>query len=183
MNRYRLRSDGTIKTEHEIRESFNGFLPAVIDAFTCDFLGVDPVLQSPQPVIDDAHELVYGGVVKDALGNWVDSWGTKELPPEQIAANAQRKAETVMKSVVDATQERLDAFAQTRTYDSILSACTYANSSVPRLKKEGQTCVTLRDLTWEALYTHMNAVQRGEKQMPSGFSDIESILPILDWGN
>lgn len=183
MNRYRLRSDGTIKTEHEIRESFNGFLPAVIDSFTCDFLGVDPVLQSPKPSVDDAHTVIYIGVVQDGLGNWVDSWGVEALPPEQVAEITQRKIDALMKSIVDATQERLDEFARTRNYDGILSACTYATSAVPKFHSEGTQCVAARDATWAALYTFMAEVNTNVRPMPSSFADVEPLLPPLTWSN
>src|SRR5689334_17873088 len=49
--------------------------------------------------------------------------------------------------IVTTVQRRLDAFAQSRGYDSILSAATYAASSVPQFQAEGQRAVALRDRT------------------------------------
>jgi hypothetical protein len=56
--------------------------------------------------------------------------------PEQIKAE-----------ITASTQSRLDTFANTRNYDGILSACTYASSSIPKFANEGQYCVDARDAT------------------------------------
>lgn len=80
-----------------------------------------------------------------------------------------------------AIQKRLDSFAQTRNYDSILSACTYATSTVAKFKTEGQACVNLRDATWAAAYTILANVQAGKRPMPTSIVDIEADLPAAVW--
>lgn len=80
-----------------------------------------------------------------------------------------------------AIQQRLDTFAQTRNYDSILSACTYATSTVPKFKTEGQACVNLRDATWAAAYQILADVQAGDRPMPASIADIEADLPAAVW--
>ena len=94
--------------------------------------------------------------------------------PEQLAAQLQ--AEVVMR-----TQQRLDAFAQTRNYDGILSLCTYATSAAPKFAAEGQYGVAARDATWAKLYEILAEVQAGARPLPSSFADIESDLPVLEW--
>lgn len=83
--------------------------------------------------------------------------------------------------VIAATQQRLDDFARTRNYDGILSACTYASSSVPKFATEGRYCVNARDATWASLYQIMGEVQAGVRPMPVGFAEIERELPLLEW--
>jgi hypothetical protein len=78
-------------------------------------------------------------------------------------------------------QQRLDDFARTRNYDSILSACTYATSTVAKFKTEGQACVNLRDATWAAAYTILANVQAGKRPMPTSIADIEADLPAAVW--
>lgn len=78
-------------------------------------------------------------------------------------------------------QQRLDDFAKTRNYDSILSACTYATSLMTKSKVEGKTCVNLRDATWAAAYDILAQVEAGTRPMPESIADIEADLPALVW--
>lgn len=77
-------------------------------------------------------------------------------------------------------QKRLDDFARTRGYDGILSACTYATSTIPQFKAEGQRCVELRDATWATAYEIMHAVESGARSMPT-WAELEAELPQLGW--
>ena len=88
---------------------------------------------------------------------------------------------SLQERVVAATQQRLDDFARTRNYDNILSACTYADSSVPKFATEGQYAVQARDATWAALYALLDEVQAGTRQVPASFADVEPMLPPLEW--
>ena len=95
--------------------------------------------------------------------------------------NPAPSADQIKASIVQLTQQRLDDFAKTRNYDNILSACTYATSSIPKFSQEGQSAVNARDTTWAALYTILAEVESGSKSMPKGFTDIEPFLPVLEW--
>jgi hypothetical protein len=112
-----------------------------------------------------------GGAIGDL---WDGESFTKPTPPA-------KSAEQLQSEVTTATQARLDAFAQTRNYDGILSACTYATSAVPQFQTEGAYCLAARDATWATLYQILAEVQGGTRAMPSGFADIEAELPALEW--
>jgi len=72
---YRIKSSGAVKTQGEIRKLHpNVSLPRVWTAEVCEFLGIDPVLQAPQPAVTDLEIVVQDGVVQDAKGNWVQNW-------------------------------------------------------------------------------------------------------------
>lgn len=90
-------------------------------------------------------------------------------------------ATQIKASIEAAIQLRLDTFAQTGGYDSILSACTYATSSVPKFKAEGQRAVDLRDQTWATAGLILTNVESGLRPMPTSFTDIEPELPALTW--
>ena len=93
----------------------------------------------------------------------------------------QRPVEEIQNEIVNKVQERLDNFARTKNYDDILSACTYATSSIVKFKVEGQYCVDSRDKTWGALYQILAEVQNGTRPIPESYEDIEKDLPVLDW--
>ena len=79
------------------------------------------------------------------------------------------------------TQNRLDAFAQTRGYENINSATTYINSSVTKYKNEGTYASSARDSTWNALYQIIEDATDGKREKIVDFSKIESELPSLTW--
>ena len=110
-------------------------------------------------------------------GVWTQQWETVALTPAELA----QKAAALQSQIVAATQSRLDTFAQTRNYDGILSACTYATSSIPKFAAEGQAAVNARDATWSALYALLSEVQAGTRPMPASFADVEPLLPVLAW--
>ena len=89
--------------------------------------------------------------------------------------------EAILDVVAHGTQARLDAFAKTRNYDSILAACTYATSTVQKFKAEGQYCVQARDATWAKLYDMLAEVKTGTRLTPTSFAEIEAELPSLGW--
>ena len=105
-------------------------------------------------------------------------WDGEQLsPPPPV----EKRPEQVRDEIVEATQQRLDDFARTRGYDGILSACTYATSSVLKFQREGQYCVEARDATWFKLYETLTEVQAGTRPIPVGFADVEPELPALSW--
>lgn len=108
---------------------------------------------------------------------WEQTWQIVSLSDEQKAQNLA----ALQAAIVGETQDRLDTFARTRNYDGILSACTYATSTIPKFKAEGQYCVDARDATWAKLYSLLEEVQAGTRPMPAGFADIEAELPVLTW--
>lgn len=130
------------------------------------------------------HSDNYIEVSDEDYSQWVmlqanaERTGLEIAPPPEIILPT---AEQIIAAVTVATQLRLDTFAQTRNYDGILSACTYANSSVPKFAAEGQCCVDARDATWSALYNIMNEVIAMTRPMPESFADIVDDLPALAW--
>jgi hypothetical protein len=123
-----------------------------------------------------------------ALTKLVNGEPVEMVPEEEaefLAARvpAPKTPEQIQAEIVDATQKRLDDFARTRHYDNILSACTYATSTIPQFAQEGQYCVQARDMTWAVLYQIMGSVQAGLRAMPTGYADIEADLPALAWLN
>ena len=81
---------------------------------------------------------------------------------------------------IAAIQIRLDDKARERNYDSILSACTYVTSTVPKFQAEGQACVEWRDAVWAQSYALMAQVQGGEIAQPT-IPELLAMLPTMEW--
>lgn len=101
---------------------------------------------------------------------------------EEIEWDAKEAASAIptIAEYTNAVQHQLDAWAQTRNYDGILSLCTYATSSNPRFAVEGQRGVDVRDDTWADCYTIMADVQAGNRPPPS-VEQLLSELPVPTW--
>lgn len=94
--------------------------------------------------------------------------------------NPQPSSEQIIAQYTVAIQQRLDEFARTRGYDSILSAATYAASTVPGFAAEGQYCIGARDAAWAKYYEILAAVEAGTRPMPT-LDEIFTELPTLVW--
>ena len=112
---------------------------------------------------------------------YTDEQGVLHTVVEQEVAAATVAALATQASIIQSVQARLDTFAQTKFYDGILSACTYATSAVPKFALEGQYAVTARDTTWATATSILEAVIAGTRPVPSGYAEIEPELPVLSW--
>lgn len=172
----------TYKFVHEIRADFPevSLPPALTDEILAS-IGVLPVEQTVPTYNHITHSVREIAPAMSVEGHYEQQWEVYALPAEEQEANQAAAAQALQHSIVDSTQQRLDAFARTRNYDGILSACTYATSTVPKFQAEGQYAVQVRDATWAALYAFMADVQAGTRPVPSGFEDVEPLLPALEW--
>ena len=195
----RIQSTGEVVSEQGFRALHpNTSLPQQLTEALINDLGADVVYEGPQATGGEFWQYsVYGGV-EQKNGKWYTKWNlgpaffdtedadgkvttAAENQAAYIALKTQERALAVKNQIIDATQKRLDDFAGTRDYNSILSACSYATSTVPVFKSDGQYCVNARDATWGKLYDMMAEVEAGTRPMPSGFADIEGELPVLAW--
>ena len=106
----------------------------------------------------------------DEPGKWRDVGG------EWVAVTQ----EDLLAAFTAAIQAHLDAFARTRNYDGIMSAATYATSTVEKFRAEGQYAVEARDLTWAKGYEIMGEVMSGARPMPT-LEEVIAELPELKW--
>lgn len=149
-------------------------------------LGRDP--------INIGTRLPYAGESLDAVAAqyspvafWLDQDAEKVQPPVGAGGGftppepQPPTPEQIIKAFTDAIQARLDSFARTRNYDGILSAATYATSTVPKFAAEGQYAVQVRDATWAAGYQILADVQAGNRPMPESPEAIFDELPVLQW--
>lgn len=76
-------------------------------------------------------------------------------------------------------RQYLNAGAQTKHYDSITTACSYANSANVTFKSDADTCIAWRDDCWEHYLIYVAGVESGA----SVWTDeaLISYLPKLVW--
>lgn len=144
----------------------------------------DPVIQTVReiaPVLTSKGHWEQRWEVVPRFSEYTDANGVTHTVAEQEAAALAEKLKLIQDSIVEQTQNRLDAFARTRNYDGILSAATYATSTVPKFQAEGQYAVEARDSTWAKLYEILAEVEAGTRPAPTGYADVEPELPILTW--
>ncbi len=196
MNEFRDRETGETKFRAELLAAFHGLLPKTWTSATFDALNVDPVLPTPQPESESPLRIVRrAGATQDTNGNWVQAWeeihrhedDEESTKAEKDAAYLAELQAATLQKVVDEikrrTQERLDAFAQTRDYNDAASCASYATSRKAQWAAEGQYIIDARDNTWEVLLQIFSDIQASLRSMPSGYGEIESELPALEWPN
>ena len=136
----------------------------------------------PNAVINEDFKLQ-----DDGQGAYLSFWNTDKLgvqPTATVLSNAEAEATLAITKAnqlaqfTSLAQGYLDNFAKLAGYDSILSACTYATSTVPKFAKEGQYCVTARDTTWSKAYEVLTQVQAGTIAVPTE-AEFIAMLPVL----
>lgn len=143
--------------------------------------GYDWVVVAEPPAYNALTQYLEAGLPMQVLGVWKQAWIVKDFDATAIAQRVAAQQQVLIRAITDATQSRLDVFSRTRNYDDILSACTYATSSNPKFKAEGQYCVDVRDATWAKLYAIMADAEQGKRPVPTGYDDIKDELPALVW--
>ena len=103
---------------------------------------------------------------------------------EEIVGSAYIEAhlteEQIQAHLTQVVQNYMDKTVQTRGYDNIHTACTYANSTDETFKAEGTACVVWRDAVWRKCYDILAEVQAGARAVPSA-EELISELPKLEW--
>jgi hypothetical protein len=89
--------------------------------------------------------------------------------------------EQIEADIAAEVQRRLEAWAQQREYDGIVSLCSYAGDPDPTLNAEGTLGVSMRSATWVAMKRIRAEVMAGVRPMPQTIADIEADLPVLVW--
>ena len=88
--------------------------------------------------------------------------------------------EQIQAHLTQVVQNYMDKTVQTRGYDNIHTACTYANSTDETFKAEGTACVAWRDAVWRKCYDILAEVKAGTREIPTE-EELLAELPVLDW--
>lgn len=77
----------------------------------------------------------------------------------------------------NAVQNHLNEYAQSKGYDSILSACSYA-AEVNQFQAESKQFITWRSAVWAYCYQVLQDVQGNQRQAPS-IKELIAELPVF----
>lgn len=90
-------------------------------------------------------------------------------------------AAAVQAELTKAVQAYMDKTVQTRNYDSIHTACTYANSTDEKFAAEGKACVAWRDAVWRRCYDILDDILSGTRSSIPTADELIAELPELEW--
>lgn len=109
-------------------------------------------------------------------------WEYREIPvPEEPAPEPEPSYEEKVSQYTAAVQAYMDETVRQRNYDSIHTACTYANSTDVIFAAEGKACLAWRDQVWRKCYEILAQIEAGEREEPQGVEEVIEELPKLEW--
>jgi hypothetical protein len=76
-----------------------------------------------------------------------------------------------------AVQTNLDTFAQTWGYNNLLSAASYASSTVAQYKADATALIAWRDATWQMVESLQAQLTDGTVQLPATAAAFLAMLP------
>lgn len=184
-----LNSDGTFYRElsaiGNIEFDANHFCPA--GSLTSDeatLFRVIPLVTTNKPMFDEVTQQCARDGVEFINDQWQYKWVVSQLDSTHMQFN-----------VVNAVQNRVDVFAKSRGYDNVNSISKYQNltdtqiaslpesrqSKIIQFRAECQYLALVTAETWAALYAAFDEVQVATRPMPMLYSEIEALLPALEW--
>lgn len=131
------------------------------------------------PHYKDLHSKVY----------WLDSVKFEYLLPTDSVQITDEEAESLIRPVltfdqrvavnIAAIQAELDRQAQLKSYDNILSACSYAaQPEGAPFQAEGATYLQWRSDVWAQAYAVLAEVQSGNLPLPSPEESVAQMPPL-----
>ena len=139
---------------------------------------IENYLASDYELVEDkVYQLLIGNVdgkqyIKDPVsGEYVEE-------PPYIAPEPTE--EEIQQQLTAAVQSYMDKTVQTRNYDNIHTACTYATSTDHVFAAEGLACVKWRDAVWRKCYAILAEVKAEKRAIPT-VEELLAELPILEW--
>lgn len=144
----------------------------------------------PEPKVVGNRVICKWNLIPQSLdGVLNDLWRPTTLDKEDEGYKETILIEDVPQEVIDRVTylvreyvgKQLDTFVQTKGYDDIKSAATYANSAVAKFKADADRALHLRDMCWVSIYEYLDYVMLGELPIPRSTQDIDNIIPQLTW--
>lgn len=98
---------------------------------------------------------------------------------DQLSYDADEQSALLQGRFEEAVQTHLDTTAKAHSYDSIMTAVSYAEEpAVPKFQQDGQAFRAWRSLVWAYCYQALADVKAGNRATPA-LSDFIAELPSL----
>ena len=167
------------------------------DALPAEYV---PVYRSNKPAFNDIIENLVDSAPVFTNGVWVENWsvgpkfsdyyidatGRKvrnlRNPTHEVKVTKEEQEWSALTNVfATKLQEKLNAFAKTRNYDSIESLCSYATDPNPAFQAEGQRGVVIRSQVWAEYTSIVQQVVAGTLPRITTFAALEQLLTAFTW--
>lgn len=102
--------------------------------------------------------------------------GTTFTAPPAPAPQAPTQAQLVT-AYETAIQTALDTYAQSWGYDSLVTAASYAASTVPQFAAEAKALISWRDETWQWAEAYEAQVLAGTLTLPTNAAGLMAAMP------
>ncbi len=139
--------------------------------------GVFQVTEVPAPTADYTQVVAEAEPLKVG-GNWTQVWIVRDATDAEESA----ALDEIQASYESAIQSHLDSTAQSRGYDNMISACSYASGTHPKFSVEGRDCLAWRSSVWETAFQIMTDVRAGTRPLPT-IEQVMTELPPMAWTN
>lgn len=132
---YRIRSNGSVATQGEVRKMFaNTSLPRVWDDSICEALGIDVIFEGPQATGGDQYQYSQAAGIEQVNGKWYTKYVLGPIftdnedataAQQEAAYKAQKDAEQA-KSVRASRSEKLKESDWTQVADAPVDKAAWA---------------------------------------------------------
>lgn len=148
------------------------------------YVAEEKTIEQVQELLDKGFEVVEEDIYQILLGNIDGNEHIKNLqtgkfevyvPPVYVPTEAEIQAQ-----LTAAVQAYMDSTTQTRGYDNIHTACSYATSTDHIFAAEGIACVKWRDAVWRKYFDVLAEVDEGTREYPTP-EELIAELPVLEW--
>ena len=93
---YRVRSTGEVLSQGQVRSLYpNTSFPSQWTPALVEELGLDPVFESPTPIVTRYQTAFKNGVEQDAQGRWLWKWSISEMDDDAKAAKDAEQAKNI----------------------------------------------------------------------------------------
>lgn len=157
----------------------NVSFPKLITAADLTPWGVWPVQVAPKPVYDKLSQVVHQLPPEQVEGQWSVTWQVTDLPPEQVAQNAQKAQDDLLAGYTAAMDDFFDSEARKRRYDNRITASLRAGYPGP-FQAQGLAFATWMDGCNALGYQIMDEVLSGQRALPT-VEEFMAMLPPMVW--